>query len=106
MLLHSDTLKTLAAEAEASTRSGALQAARAHWMKALDLLPAHSQQHATIRSRVDDLTTRITAEEHASGLTTSGTSSWLRGLGGIGRGGRPQLRIARSLHRQPAAQHQ
>jgi Zn-dependent protease len=58
-LIHADTLKRLAAEADVVTRAGDLVSARNHWATALRLLPAHSQQHAVIRERLADLTRSI-----------------------------------------------
>ena len=54
-LIHADTLKQVAAEADVATRAGDLVSARNQWAIALGLLPAHSQQHAVIRDRVAGL---------------------------------------------------
>jgi len=66
-LVHADTLKQLAASAEAAATAGDPAAARDHWTRALTLLPAASQQHAAINARLADLSRRIDAavEPHA-----------------------------------------
>ena len=58
-LTHSERLKQLAAEAAACVRADSPRAARDLWTQALELLPAHSQQHAVIRDRVAELTRAI-----------------------------------------------
>jgi Zn-dependent protease len=60
-LIHADTLKRLAAEADVAMRAGDLVSARNHWATALRLLPAHAQQHALVRDRLAELTRRIDA---------------------------------------------
>ena len=88
-LVHADRLKQLAAEAEALARDGSLLAARLEWTKALELLPAHSQQHTVIQNRIAELTRTIDAG--SSGAGSSGTASghrdkpwWMQGLAGVG----------------------
>ncbi|HLG55603.1 MAG TPA: zinc-ribbon domain-containing protein [Vicinamibacterales bacterium] len=83
-LIHAATLKQVAAEAEEATRSGSLLMARTHWTKALELLPAHSQQHAVIRGRIADLTARIGTATDSSASADKGGASWWTGLGGLG----------------------
>jgi Zn-dependent protease len=79
-LVHAEDLKRLAAEAEATSRAGDLEAARARWQAALALLPLASQQHAIVRERIADLSKRL---EDAPAPSTSGHSSaWRRGLAG------------------------
>jgi Zn-dependent protease len=82
-LTHGDALKALAVEADLSTRAGSLVDARNHWTTALGLLPAQSQQHALIRERVAELTSRInTAADDP--ITSSGSTPWWhRGAPGI-----------------------
>ena len=60
-LVHADTLKQLAADADIATRAGNLVSARNHWTTTLSLLPAHSQQHAVIRDRLAELGRSIDA---------------------------------------------
>jgi len=81
-LTRSDTLKALAAEADLSTRSGDLIDARSRWTEALSLLPAQSQQHALIRERVADLTSRIDAASDPV-PTAESTQWWRRGAPGL-----------------------
>src|SRR5687768_7617992 len=58
-LVHARELKTLAAEAEAETSAGAFSEALAKWRRALELLPAHSSQHALIRQKIDQLVRQL-----------------------------------------------
>jgi Zn-dependent protease len=62
-LIHAETLKQLAAQADAATRSGHLVDARDCWSNALSMLPASSQQHAAVRERIAELTHRIDGTE-------------------------------------------
>src|SRR2546430_2722228 len=57
-LVHAETLKRLAADAEAASRAGDFSAARDHWSAALHLLPPQSRQHAAVRERIVGLTRR------------------------------------------------
>jgi Zn-dependent protease len=84
-LIHTNTLKQLAAEADVATRAGDLVSARNHWATALRLLPVRSQQHATIRDRMAELTRRIdegATAEHAPSATPE-TPWWRRGAAGL-----------------------
>ncbi|HWZ58498.1 MAG TPA: site-2 protease family protein [Gemmatimonadaceae bacterium] len=54
-LVHAETLKTLAADAEAAEQAGNKQVALTKWRAALELLPPTSEQHAVIVGRVDAL---------------------------------------------------
>ena len=84
-LTHSERLKQLAAEADACARADSPLAARDLWNQALELLPAHSQQHAVIRGRITDLTRAIDeAGGPSSGGSSAGQSWWMRGAAGIG----------------------
>ena len=58
-LLHSDKLKSLAAEATSATTSGDLTSARESWQSALRYLPPDSQQYTTISARIADLDARL-----------------------------------------------
>ena len=77
-LVHADTLKQLAAEADAATQAGDLPTARDRWTTALSLLPTRSQQHALIRERVADLTRRIDAEGTGNAPGAAGETPWWR----------------------------
>ena len=78
-LVHGDKLRVLAANAESATSAGEWAQARNAWDAALQLLPVESQQYATIRARVTDLTKKI---EAASGIrgrkATEDDGSWWR----------------------------
>lgn len=81
-LTHGEALKALAAEADLSTRTGNLLDARRQWTKALGFLPVQSQQHALIRERVAELTSRIDVAAD-SATSTGSTPWWRRGAPGI-----------------------
>lgn len=55
-LVHADALKVLAAEAESAKSRGDLKGESSAWQRALDLLPPHSQQHASITERLAAVT--------------------------------------------------
>jgi Zn-dependent protease len=83
-LIHADTLKRLAAEAEIAMRAGDPLSARHHWAAALNLLPPQSHQHAVIRDRVAGLTHQI--DEAATEGPPPGadkTPWWRRGAPGL-----------------------
>jgi Zn-dependent protease len=79
-LVHSEDLKRLAAEAEATSSAGDLETARARWQAALALLPLASQQHAMVRERIVDLSRRL--EDAPAPSTSERSSAWRRGLAG------------------------
>jgi len=81
-LIHSEQLKSLAADAEAATTSGDRQTARLRWTSALELLPADSQQHHLIRQRLDALARVAAAETGTSENTSDNRPWWRRGLAG------------------------
>ena len=79
-LVHAEKLKQLAAAANDALTASELAGARERWEEALRLLPPESQQYATIRARVTDLTKRIDAAAPAgSKPKTQGDSWWKRG---------------------------
>ena len=79
-LVHAEKLKQLAAAANSALTAGDLAAARERWEEALRFLPPESQQYATIRARVTDLTKRIDAAAPATSKpVTQGDSWWKRG---------------------------
>ena len=79
-LVHAEKLKELASAANSALDAGDLTAAREWWEQALRFLPVESQQYATIRARVTDLTKRIDAAAPAEAKpTTEGDSWWKRG---------------------------
>jgi Zn-dependent protease len=88
-LVHASTLKQVAATAAALTVAGQLVEARSAWSSALDLLPATSQQHATIVSRIAELNKKIIAQPAQRSSQTSASSPadtrplWKRGVGSV-----------------------
>ena len=82
-LIHADTLKQIAAEADVATRAGDLAGARNHWATALRLLPAGSRQHAVIRDRLTDLTRRVDAAAEGAPMAADETPWWRRGAPGL-----------------------
>lgn len=84
-LLHADTLRQLAAHAEAAEARGDATAALGHWRRALELLPAGSRQGERIRARVADLSRRL--ETAPGGGILAGPppgSRWARWLAPLG----------------------
>jgi len=83
-LVHADTLRELAAAADAAARRNELVDARSRWESALRLLPADSQQHAAIRDRVAALSGRI--DVPVPGVTSAAADQppwWRRGAPGV-----------------------
>ena len=64
-LIHTDTLKKLAARADEHSAAGQLSEARQAWDEALSLLPATSQQHGVISQRIAGLEARHTEAQLA-----------------------------------------
>ena len=58
-LIHAETLKQLAAEAEGFTRAGDFSQALVRWRSALELLPPETRQYAVIHEKVDALSTQL-----------------------------------------------
>jgi Zn-dependent protease len=85
-LVHGETLKALAARAEAAARNGELREALVAWRSSLELLPPGSRQHAAIAQRVEDLSKQVEAAgaTAAPALPESGRWKWLAALGPIG----------------------
>jgi Zn-dependent protease len=77
-LVHADTLKQLAADADVATRAGDLVTARTYCTTALGLLPAHSRQHAVIRDRLAGLTPRIDTVAAGDAQVRAGETPWWR----------------------------
>ena len=61
-LIHAQTLKELASNADRATQAGELLAAREHWQRARSLLPLNSRQHAMVGERIAELNRRIDGE--------------------------------------------
>ena len=83
-LVHGEELKRLALEAETATRAGDLARARDRWTTALKLLPANSQQHAAISSRILALASDIERQPADRPQTVNdATPWWRRGAAGL-----------------------
>lgn len=81
-LVHSERLKTLAAQAQDAQARGELSVALSHWRDALALLPPDTQQYSVILGQIRSLSDRITAGT-SSPKDNSGKSA-AGGLGAIG----------------------
>jgi Zn-dependent protease len=82
-LVHAERLKRLAADADAAARAGDLVAARTHWSDALALLPRHSQQHAAVGQRIEDLTRQIDVNPPPGTTPPADAPWWRRGAPGL-----------------------
>ena len=85
-LVHTDTLKDLAARAERATAAGDLREALLAWRASLDLLPPASRQYAAIAQRAEALSNQVEAAgtTAAPPLPAAGRWKWLAGLGPLG----------------------
>ncbi len=54
-LVHAETLKSLATDAESAERAGNVSQALTHWRAALDLLPPGSEQYTALAAKTSDL---------------------------------------------------
>jgi Zn-dependent protease len=81
-LVHGDELKRLAAEAERATHAGDLVAALAAWRTAVDFLPADSQQHDAVSTRIADLSRRV--DQAAGKPAAAPRPSWAAKAGVLG----------------------
>lgn len=68
-LVHSQTLKELAAKADQSQRSGDATSALSAWREALELLPTGTRQHELISARITELGRIVDARPTASAKT-------------------------------------
>lgn len=75
-LVHSESLKELAASADRLAAEGALEEARAAWYRALELLPPNSTQVGRIQARISDLTGKLNAGTPNPIATTDTASQW------------------------------
>jgi Zn-dependent protease len=82
-LVHAETLKRLAADADAAARAGDLVAARTHWSEALALLPRHAQQHAAVGHRIEQLTRQIDVNPPPDAAPPGEAPWWRRGAPGL-----------------------
>jgi Zn-dependent protease len=77
-LVHSATLKKLAADAEAAEKAGDLSTALTAWRDTLELLPPNTRQHAVILQRIQALSGRV----DEGGASQQG-SAWKKGAAGL-----------------------
>lgn len=75
-LVHAQTLRTVAAQAEALAREERWDAARAKWERALSLLPADSRQHAIVAERVAEMTRRASPPAEATPAQPASGGGW------------------------------
>jgi Zn-dependent protease len=78
-LMHSETLKSLAAQAEAAEQTGDLSTALSAWRNALDLLPPESRQHGVLLQRIRSLSAQV-----EDGPPAPKGSGWKKGAAGVG----------------------
>ena len=83
-LIHADTLKRLAAQADDATRHGDLIAARTHWQQALALLPPQAEQYVVVQRRVAELTRQIGSTGVTAPEASGGAKEWWGRAGGVG----------------------
>ncbi len=81
-LVHADTLKRLAEEAERATAAGDLRTARDAWRQALDLLPRGSRQADAISQKIGEISGRLEAE--APARASRNLPSWAKRAGPLG----------------------
>jgi Zn-dependent protease len=81
-LVHGDTLRALAAEAESRTGEGDAARAADAWRRALELLPPGSTQHAAVLARLQALSAQIDAG--ATPAVSEPQPSWVRRAGPLG----------------------
>lgn len=81
-LVHRERLKNLADQATRETASGHRDAARAHWVDALQLLPAGSEQHRIISQRLVALTDTV-PDSPTGGTDARPKLGWKQGLGAV-----------------------
>jgi Zn-dependent protease len=79
LLVHSEKLKQIAANADEAVRAGDLVNARELWEAALRFLPVESQQYEKIRARITDLTKRIEAVPGSAPKAPVEGGWWRRG---------------------------
>jgi Zn-dependent protease len=82
-LLHADTLKKVAAEAQLAEEKNDLTAALTLWRQALDFLPRETRQHETISARIVELSERLTAQREKPGSAAPDGNSGKFGRWGV-----------------------
>ncbi len=86
-LVHAETLRALAKEAEQSTAEGRHSEGLARWRQALDLLPPESRQHAAIQDKVRELSGLAEATVPPMPAAPPHGSVWARWLAPLGAAG-------------------
>ena len=81
-LVHAESLKRLAGEAERATAAGEAVAARDAWRQALDLLPRGSRQATVVSEKIAQLSAQITVEPAAEAEAQK--PSWAKKAGPLG----------------------
>jgi Zn-dependent protease len=81
-LVHADSLKLLASEAEEKTAAGDYRAARDAWRRALDLLPRGSRQADAVAGKITALNDRLEAAGPAA--SDAAAPSWAKKAGPLG----------------------
>ncbi|HLY12044.1 MAG TPA: site-2 protease family protein [Planctomycetota bacterium] len=77
-LLHGETLKKLAANADAAEKNGELSVALGFWRDALDLLPPDSRQHGVVLQKIRALSAQVDGAP-----TGPPGSAWRKGAAGL-----------------------
>src|SRR5262245_47287637 len=93
-LVHADTLKRLAQEAEAATQAADASGALRAWREALELLPSNARQYQVVLARVTELSQQVEAAtskgpvqastSHADAAGRKSWPKWVVALGPIG----------------------
>jgi Zn-dependent protease len=84
-LVHADTLKDLAARAEAAAAAGETQQALESWRASLDLLPAGAKQSAAVSRKIAALSSTLESSSATpTPVPSSGAWRWLAALGPVG----------------------
>lgn len=89
-LVHADTLKALAADAEAAERAGDAARALAVWRQALALLPVGSGQHTRITEKVQALSVQVASSPLAASFGSAGGVAATAAIAAPGVGAPPR----------------
>jgi Zn-dependent protease len=87
-IVHGDTLRALADQAETAARAGDVTTSLTSWRRALELLPARSRQHTVVMEKVAALSRE--AEKAGASAASAGPapgSTWARWLAPLGVAG-------------------
>ena len=83
-LVHGETLRALAREAEGAQSAGDTETAVSRWRRALELLPRESRQHQQVAARIEALTAAPSPARGATAGDSSGKSKRAAQAAGIG----------------------